>query len=152
MKSLFNILIVYTFLLGSCCKAKPDLVTNNIFNNTAFTISITPYSGGISLADFKKDLKPNTKIENIFNCAAGDCFNNKLTIDSLIVIYDGNINIAHLAFNNNASKGLLFANSRNLLSLNNFKAERIKISKCNYETNYSFIFTLQDYLDAKAKQ
>jgi hypothetical protein len=126
-------IICYTIILASCCKAKPDLVSSNIINSTVFTISITPYSGGKPFDDFKRVLKPNVKIENVFNCASGDCFNKKVTIDSLLVSYDG----------------LLFENNRNLLSLSNFNVDRFKVSKCNYETNYSFTFTQQDYLDAK---
>lgn len=146
-----------SLLSFNCTKKEESCTTDNyLINNSIHTIEINYYSNGM-VQDAEKVELMNNESKNVFNnftMGKGNSFPYGKMIsffDSAIIQFDDTIKTTHYSFNvdTTGKKGLGFYNLRNLFNTNNYLGGKTSETKYSDYYSYKFIFTEQDYLNAK---
>jgi hypothetical protein len=149
----FQIYLLMLFFNGtilSCCKSKGDSTFFEFNNNTSHSLTIIPYAKGEVIISL--DIKPNSLFEASATCSKEICFFSGGKNDSILVLFDGKYKSTHYLFEELPNKKeIVFSNNRNLFNVKNYKVDKEPNSRCSFKILHNYIFTEQDYLDAKAK-
>ena len=126
-------------------------------NRTSHAIKISPYSMGAIRQNLVVYLEPGDSIKIADEISMGkqglSGFGSNYLIgsDSIIVRFDDIYFISHYVHEptNKSEKYYLYENPRNILFIGSYQAHTIKETTNSMWNEYKYIFTEQDYLDAK---
>jgi hypothetical protein len=148
--------ICFLCCLSACIQEESNLTKTFIINNTDYDVQITNYYRGVIQQGTSKNIPKRSKTlvsySDEFGKGAGYFYANDLMFtDSTLVKFDNNYTIVHYtkvpAIPN--PKHITFESSRSLYNGNNYQRVILEEKKHYISNEYTFEFTLQDYLDAK---
>lgn len=156
MKKLVCILLILG-TYSSCNKEKQTFTDLNLQNTTTHKIELIPYKNGVEYNVGKITLNASTelKVTTYFSRGISNIpivFPDYLdATDSIHVIFDATYSITHylkapIKF---SSKFYSPSSSRNLGNINNYQQTILSDSKNTRNWLLKYVFTEQDYLDAK---
>jgi hypothetical protein len=154
MKTIF--ISILMLLLNGCIKEKVGHTTSFINNKTAHTIKLLPYNGATLDNANIKIVNPNSTLQVYDFTVRGKtiepCFGTLLQpYDSVLVTYDDVVKIPHIKFNlpYTGNHKILFNTNRSISNANNWTKLITNETKYSLEGNFTYVFSEQDYLDAK---
>lgn len=157
MKKYF-IFCLFVILYISCRYEESTNTKSLINNNTLHTITIIPYYQGSVVKQDSVNISSNKIYEILDNSnkgkGTGIPYSSYLTFyDSVEVAFDNSVHATHYSYattnKGNNLKAIKIDSSRSLYNEVNYVRKIITESKRGISNEYTFIFTEQDYLDAK---
>ena len=149
-------LIILFFCAISCTKEKLGHTETFIENKTSHLIRLLPYYGAILDLNYSKTIPPLSKIQaytaNVRGKTIDPCFGTLLQpYDSVLVTYDDTVKISHIKFNSsyNGTHVVNFRNNRSISNASSYTKEITNETNYSLEGKFTYIFTEQDYLNAK---
>lgn len=154
MKNIF--IFSFILLLNGCIKENVGHTTSFINNTTAHTIKLLPYYGATLDNANIKIINPNSTLQvyasNVRGKTIEPCFGTLLApYDSVLVTFDDIVKIPHIKFNltYTGNHKVLFNTNRSISNANNWARLITNETKNSLEGNFTYVFSEQDYLDAK---
>jgi|GEM_PF-3673740 len=162
MKKIIFILITSCIFLHSCSPSRGDVVTvTSLYfnNNTIHVIKLIPYKNGIVITDSVKVFLPNTitllESQKYYMLSANYIsfdFRYQRVTDSILVYFDNIKKEVHRnATTNPVLSPYLPSKDRSIYHtfLGTYTSKIIEQRKNYIETEYTYTFTEQDYIDAE---
>ncbi len=155
---IFYISIGCIFLRITSCTDQTSYKTVSLFeNDTPHLITVKGYKNGtvntLSEQTITAQQTKEVYVDQNDGKGRGLVYPGEIAgLDSLVVEFDVGIKAIHyssLTKNGTNPSALDFSNSRNLFNENNWIFKTVKETKRRLESEFSYTFTEQDYLNAK---
>jgi hypothetical protein len=150
-----QIIILLATLLPSCVIDGHSDIKTNLINQSNHSIQILPYRNGvvepISITTIPVNDIMVVSISRGMGKVNPHNYGNDLQLfcDSVKVIYDGVFTVIHRKANDPNLSGIVYTNPRNIINSDNYLRTITSETGYSITAYFDFIFTEQDYLDAK---
>lgn len=150
---------VLMIIIAGCIDEPGGMVTSFLVNKSGHLVYLDYYKNGVPSADFSLMLNID-ETKTVYVTSGSDglfSYPDHISgseFDSLVVRYGDTRKSIHCSFNKfcNQTSVFNFDSNRNLFNKDNWVKEVLKNTKAQYEAEYFYDFTIQDYDNAQQIQ